>query len=282
MHVSSEGTFTTAVAETMENQMNIIPPYPIICPDPYTMDFNSVFHQYPFKPQIMSNDYGVVRVVTPSNESNTIANKNSHNDFNEWSMPHTLANVFNRMIQGTECTGNNFPITEFQKFQSAYEPHLPILEYLERIEKYSKCSESCLVIALIYIDRLIENRNLELSILNIHRILITSIMIAAKYNDDILYNNTFYAKIGGLPVSELNALEVELLRFLNFKLYVSKDMFDKYMKELNSYMEYSTADLVQPKCHYNVITQQLVDKEVYIQPENLFKTCYLHEARFDI
>merc|ERR1712070_314531 len=135
-------------------------------------------------------------------------------------------------------------------------------------------------IALIYIDRLIENRNLELSILNIHRILITSIMIAAKYNDDIFYNNTFYAKIGGLPVSELNALEVEVLRFLNFKLYVSKDMFDKYMKELNSYMEYSTADLVQPKC--NVITQLFVDKEVYIQPENLFKTCYDHETRFDI
>ena len=33
--------------------------------------------------------------------------------------------------------------------------------YLERIKKYARCSDSCFVVALIYIDRLIETQNVS-------------------------------------------------------------------------------------------------------------------------
>ena len=33
--------------------------------------------------------------------------------------------------------------------------------YLERIKKYARCSDSCFVVALIYIDRLIETQNVR-------------------------------------------------------------------------------------------------------------------------
>jgi hypothetical protein len=42
-----------------------------------------------------------------------------------------------------------------------------------RINKYAKCSPNCFIVALIYIDRLIEIRNIVLTSLNVHRILIT-------------------------------------------------------------------------------------------------------------
>jgi hypothetical protein len=52
------------------------------------------------------------------------------------------------------------------------------------------------VVALIYIDRIIESRNVVLTALNVHRLLITSLMLAAKFFDDLFYNNAFYAKLG--------------------------------------------------------------------------------------
>jgi hypothetical protein len=70
----------------------------------------------------------------------------------------------------TQCVQEKQVIT---KFQSSYAPEVTLLAYLERIYKYARCSDSCFVMALIYIDRLIEFRNIVLTNLNVHRILIT-------------------------------------------------------------------------------------------------------------
>lgn len=42
-----------------------------------------------------------------------------------------------------------------------------------RILKYAACSSECFVLALVYIDRLIQRNDLVLSTLNVHRIIIT-------------------------------------------------------------------------------------------------------------
>lgn len=122
------------------------------------------------------------------------------------------------------------------KFQSSYAPDVSILSYLERIGKYAKCSVSCFVVALIYIDRMIEKRNLALSPLNVHRILITSVLIAAKFLDDFFYNNAFYARLGGITTSEMNGLELEFLLFLGFSLNVTSDQYAAYHTELRNYV----------------------------------------------
>ena len=56
--------------------------------------------------------------------------------------------------------------------------------------------------------------------LNVHRILLSSVMVAAKFLDDFYYSNEFWAKIGGVPNSELNTLELEFLFMTNFDLHV--------------------------------------------------------------
>jgi hypothetical protein len=42
-----------------------------------------------------------------------------------------------------------------------------------RINKYASCSTECLVLALIYVDRLIQQSNFALTSLNVHRVIIT-------------------------------------------------------------------------------------------------------------
>lgn len=89
------------------------------------------------------------------------------------------------------------------------------------IHKYASCSSECFVLALVYIDRLIQRNNVILSSLNVHRIIITrcvcvplisyvpftgcltpcffflvprdSIMLASKFFDDMYFNNAYYA-----------------------------------------------------------------------------------------
>lgn len=56
--------------------------------------------------------------------------------------------------------------------------------------KYAACSGECFVLALVYIDRIIQsNPTFVVNSLNIHRLLITSIMLAAKFFDDQYFNN---------------------------------------------------------------------------------------------
>jgi hypothetical protein len=65
-----------------------------------------------------------------------------------------------------------------------------------RIAKYAACSGECFVLALVYIDRIIQsNPTFVVNSLNIHRLLITSVMLAAKFFDDQYFNNAYYAKV---------------------------------------------------------------------------------------
>jgi hypothetical protein len=119
------------------------------------------------------------------------------------------------------------------KFHALRPPAISILDYLERISKYAACSGECFVLALIYIDRIIQsNPQFVVNSLNIHRLLITSVMLGAKFFDDQYYNNAYYAKVGGVPCTEVNSLEVEFLFMCNFTLFVTTDTYRQYYTEL--------------------------------------------------
>lgn len=69
-------------------------------------------------------------------------------------------------------------------FHGLRAPSLCISNYIDRIFKYSSCSPSCFVVAKIYMDRFLQCTEVKLTSLNAHRLLITSIMLAAKFMDD--------------------------------------------------------------------------------------------------
>jgi len=118
-------------------------------------------------------------------------------------------------------------------FHAVKPPTIGLRKYLERIERYAGCSNECYIIALVYVDTIIQrNKSFVISSLNIHRLLITSIMLAAKFYDDIYYNNAYYAKIGGVPCHEINNLELEFLFMINFTLNVPLEVFERYKHEL--------------------------------------------------
>ena len=73
-----------------------------------------------------------------------------------------------------------------------------------------------------------------LSELNVHRVIVTAVLLAAKFFDDAYYNNAYYAKVGGVLVHEMNGLEVDFLFRIDFSLHATPDEFTKYRNELLS------------------------------------------------
>ncbi|XVE49766.1 hypothetical protein DITRI_Ditri01bG0107800 [Diplodiscus trichospermus] len=122
-------------------------------------------------------------------------------------------------------------------FHGVRAPNISIPKYLERIYKYTNCSPSCFVVGYVYIDRLAHKHPDSLVVsLNVHRLLVTSVMVASKILDDAHYNNAFYARVGGMSNAELNRLELELLFLLDFGVTVSSRVFESYCFHLEKEM----------------------------------------------
>lgn len=52
--------------------------------------------------------------------------------------------------------------------------------------------------------------------------LLTAVVIAAKFDEHAWFTNAWYARVGGIAsVSELNRLEVEMLRVLDYRVLAS-------------------------------------------------------------
>ncbi|KAK8688481.1 hypothetical protein V6N13_087245 [Hibiscus sabdariffa] len=111
-------------------------------------------------------------------------------------------------------------------------PTISIRQYIDRMFKYAQCSPSCFLVAYIYLDRFGQQTDLHLTSFNVHRLLLTSVMVAAKFMDDLYFNNAYYARVGGVSTAELNSLEMEFLFSLDFRLQVSINTFERYCSQL--------------------------------------------------
>lgn len=142
-------------------------------------------------------------------------------------------------------------------FDSSRVPGISIHDYMSRIHQYADCSDSCYTIAFIYIDRLLQkNPAFVLSMKSIHRLVITAVVLAIKYSDDIYADNVVYSKIGGVTLDELNSLERELMAFLRYELFVSPKTYEQYKNEIDEHyfsmqaesMEGNVADEMTEDC----------------------------------
>jgi len=132
-------------------------------------------------------------------------------------------------------------------------PSIGIGAYLERVAHYAECSEEALVMSFIHISRIYHAnqsaaaqmaagvplppgapRPFHLNTLSIHRLLLVSILCSSKFFDDFYYNNSHYAKIGGVALKELNVLEVEFLALVAFDLHIPAKIFKRFHRELTN------------------------------------------------
>ncbi|KAF3956561.1 hypothetical protein ACB098_11G129400 [Castanea mollissima] len=151
-----------------------------------------------------------------------------------------LINFLSSLLQKVADSNDlnrQFQPQKISVFHGLSRPTISIQSYLERIFKYANCSPSCYIVAYVYLDRFAQSQPaLPVNSFNVHRLLITSVMVAAKFMDDIYYNNAYYAKVGGISTIEMNFLEVDFLFGLGFRLNVTPNTFHIYCSFLQREM----------------------------------------------
>lgn len=89
-------------------------------------------------------------------------------------------------LDGLSCGGPTRVGKSLNAFHGVRAPSISIGKYLERLYKYTNCSPSCFVVGYVYIDRLMHKHPDSLVVsLSVHRLLITSVMVASKMLDDM-------------------------------------------------------------------------------------------------
>lgn len=166
----------------------------------------------------------------------------------------TLAFVVESLVEPSEFA--TAPYQQPSKFEAFRAPGISIRDYLMRIHKYASCSPECFVLALVYIDRLQRMQGFVLTELNVHRVVITSVVLAAKFFDDHYFNNAYYAKVGGVLCKEMNELEIEYLLLINFSLHVPTDTYARFYNDLSHHYTFTSAVrspyMQQPSPYYQL------------------------------
>lgn len=149
--------------------------------------------------------------------------------------PPPVLSVLARLLQQMMGAHPERPQAPASLFCGLRAPAICLSSYLERIFKYANCSPACYVFAFIYLERLLENDpHLRITSLSVHRLLVTAVLVAAKFLDDSYFNNAYYSKVGGISLGEINALEVEFLTRLSFRLHVLPEQFEAVCARLCS------------------------------------------------
>ncbi|KAI7882880.1 cyclin-domain-containing protein [Lichtheimia hyalospora FSU 10163] len=146
-------------------------------------------------------------------------------------LTHMIADMLSRLITHNDL----IPLTpsNITRFHSRTPPNISLHDYLRRIVKYASVEKACLLILLIYIDRVCElHPQFTISSLTVHRFLITAVTVSSKSLCDAYCTNSHYAKVGGISTQELNALELEFLRLIDWNLASSGAILQQYYANL--------------------------------------------------
>mgnify|MGYP003571430727 CR=1 FL=1 len=151
-------------------------------------------------------------------------------------MIEIISDLLNNICEENKVKSENIN-KNIKPFMTESIPSLSIKDYLTRLSQFTKINESTIILILIYIDRIGKINKFILTYRNIYKLILASMVIAIKYNEDNFYSSEVYAKLGGLSVPELNYLEFQFLILIKFSLFIEKDLFDKYYYNLLSFQE---------------------------------------------
>lgn len=96
-----------------------------------------------------------------------------------------LSSLLQKVAESNDVN-SRFKAQKVSVFHGLSRPTISIQNYLDRIYKYANCSPCCFIVAYVYLDRFARRQpSLPINSFNVLRLLITSVMVAAKFMDDM-------------------------------------------------------------------------------------------------
>lgn len=144
-----------------------------------------------------------------------------------------IADMISELLQ----TNDNLPLREsvLTRFHSRTPPAISVLDYLHRLAKHAALTPPLLLSMVYYIDLLCSMYpSFTITTLTVHRFLITAATVAAKGLSDSFWNNSTYARVGGIKLAELGLLELEFLYRVDWRIVPDPDVLVDYYRGLVS------------------------------------------------
>ena len=173
-------------------------------------------------------------------EANSINTSSSEGKFhfsvvNESQIIKAIVANLNDIIEENRKRINMKYISKDNIFYLEQLPNISFGDYILHLMKYTHINISTLVLAVIYIDKFCEKFKYVLTLHNIHRIILISIFISMKYNEDCFVNANIYAQIAGVCTEDLLNLELNMCVALEFGFYVEEQLYQQYFVYFSKY-----------------------------------------------
>ena len=149
--------------------------------------------------------------------------------------PKDLGVLIANMLMELIRLNDQIPLRDgrLTRFHSRAPPGISVADYLQRLIQHATLSPPIMLSMVYYIDRLCaEYPPFTINSLTVHRFLITAVTVAAKGLSDSFWTNPTYARIGGIPVSELATLELEFLQKVGWKIVPKPETLVDYYNSL--------------------------------------------------
>jgi hypothetical protein len=130
-------------------------------------------------------------------------------------------------------------------FTTGSVPQIPLENFFARLARYTNmwrghpggpesAGVRAAVIAFIYLDRL-RDSGYVVTWANVHRLAVAAFLVAIKYSEDSVISNTWWAKVGGIPLKELCALEGQLCDKLHFSFFVDAELYSRTLQSHDNF-----------------------------------------------
>jgi hypothetical protein len=104
-----------------------------------------------------------------------------------------------------------------------------IVKFMRLIISKMTLASECIVISLIYLEKLMFTSKIEIRFINWEPLLFTAILLASKFWEDLNYWNIDYEEHLNLyPLKSINRMESEYLSLCDYNMYVSAELYYDY------------------------------------------------------
>ncbi|KAI6651812.1 Cyclin-Y-like protein 1 [Oopsacas minuta] len=119
-----------------------------------------------------------------------------------------------------------------------------IYKFTKHLFHSAQLTAECVIISLIYLERLLISAEIDISVCNWKRILFGSILLASKvWNDQAVWNVDYCNIMQQLQIDDLNQLERSFLKLLQFEINVPSSVFAKYYFDLRTFAVFNNISL---------------------------------------
>ncbi|KAF8525121.1 cyclin-domain-containing protein [Hysterangium stoloniferum] len=131
-----------------------------------------------------------------------------------------------------------------------FTPSPQFVHFMQKLLQTTQVSQSVIVLALHYVYRLKEENHFTNGQAGSEfRVAVVALMLANKFVDDNTYTNKTWSDVSGIELTEINKMEREFLRGVDFRLYINTDTYKAWVNLLKGLVAAKERD--EQQWHYS-------------------------------